>query len=66
MITLLLGRQAQVAEGCLADNIVITAEDIARSGATTVVDLLQQQRGIEISRTGGAGFSVIDFYSRCW
>ncbi len=57
------GRQAQVAKDVLADNIVITAEDIARSGATTVVDLLQQQRGIEISRTGGAG-SVSSIFIR--
>lgn len=48
-------RQAQVAKDVLADNVVITAEQILKSGATSIVDLLQQQRGIEISRTGGAG-----------
>ena len=48
-------RQAQVAKDVLADNVVITAEQIQRAGATSIVDLLQQQRGIEISRTGGAG-----------
>jgi vitamin B12 transporter len=48
-------RQPQVAKDVLADNVVITAEQIHLSGATSIVDLLQQQRGIEISRTGGAG-----------
>ncbi|MFZ6773272.1 TonB-dependent receptor domain-containing protein [Undibacterium sp. SXout7W] len=49
------GRQAQAAKDVLADNVVITAEEIALSGAVSIVDLLQQQRGIEISRTGGPG-----------
>jgi vitamin B12 transporter len=48
-------RVAEPAKDVLADNVVITAEQITNSGATTVVDLLQQQRGIEISRNGGAG-----------
>ncbi len=48
-------RVAEPAKDVLADNVVITAEQIANSGATTIVDLLQQQRGIEISRNGGAG-----------
>ena len=39
-------RQAQVAKDVLADNVVITAEQIQRAGATSIVDLLQQQRGI--------------------
>ncbi|MDE2428524.1 MAG: TonB-dependent receptor [Burkholderiales bacterium] len=49
------GRQTQAAKDVLADNVVISAEEIARSGAASIVDLLQQQRGIEISRTGGPG-----------
>ena len=49
------GRQIQAAKDVLADNVVLTADDIAKSGATGIVDLLQQQRGIEISRTGGPG-----------
>ncbi len=48
-------RQVQLAKDVLADNVVITAEQIQKAGATTIVDLLQQQRGIEVSRTGGAG-----------
>lgn len=39
----------------LSDAIVISAEEIERSGQTSIVDLLQQKRGIEISRNGGAG-----------
>lgn len=49
------GRQPQAAIDVLADNVVITAEQIQHSGAASVVDLLQQQRGIEISRNGGPG-----------
>lgn len=44
-----------VAQEVLADHLEISTEDIARAGASTIVDLLQQQRGIEISRYGGAG-----------
>lgn len=54
-VVITAGRQAQAAKDVLADNVVITAEDIAKSGAASVVDLLQQQRGIEITRNGGPG-----------
>ncbi|MDP1976778.1 TonB-dependent receptor domain-containing protein [Undibacterium sp.] len=56
-VVITAGRQTQAAKDVLADNVVITAEDIARSGAASVVDLLQQQRGIEITRNGGPGTS---------
>lgn len=49
------GRQPQFAKDVLADNVVINAEEIAKSGAVSVVDLLQKQRGIEITRNGGPG-----------
>lgn len=49
------GRQPQAAKDVLADNVVIGAEEIALSGASSIVDLLQQQRGIEIARNGGPG-----------
>lgn len=49
------GRQVQAAKDVLADNVVITEDEIARSGATGIVDLLQRQRGIEIARNGGPG-----------
>ncbi|BBB66109.1 outer membrane protein [Undibacterium sp. YM2] len=55
------GRQTQAAKDVLADNVVITAEDIAKSGAASVVDLLQQQRGIEIARNGGPGTTASVF-----
>ncbi|MBC3861880.1 TonB-dependent receptor [Undibacterium jejuense] len=49
------GRQVQAAKDVLADNVVITSEQIANAGSESLVDLLQQQRGIEITRNGGAG-----------
>lgn len=55
------GRQPQLAKDVLADNLVITAEEIAKSGASGIVDLLQQQRGIEISRNGGLGTNASVF-----
>lgn len=48
-------RTPQIAKEVLADNVVITAEDLARSGSTSLADVLQRQRGIELSRTGGPG-----------
>lgn len=50
-------RSEQAARDVLTDNIVISAEEIERSGQSTLVDLLQRQRGIEISRNGGPGTS---------
>lgn len=54
-VVITAGRQLQAAKDVLADNVVITAEEIAKSGASGIVDLLQQQRGIEIVRNGGPG-----------
>lgn len=48
-------RTPQLQRDVLADVTVITAEDIALSGAGSIVDVLQRQRGIEISRNGGPG-----------
>lgn len=48
-------RLALAAKDVLADNVLLGPEEIIQSGATSVVDLLQQQRGIEIARNGGAG-----------
>lgn len=48
-------RTPQIAKEVLSDNVVISAEDIARSGSTSLADLLQRQRGIEIGRNGGPG-----------
>ncbi|MBI3730301.1 MAG: TonB-dependent receptor [Burkholderiales bacterium] len=60
-VVITAGRQTQAAKDALADNVVITAEDIAKSGAASVVDLLQQQRGIEITRNGGPGTTASVF-----
>ncbi|MET3136883.1 vitamin B12 transporter [Undibacterium sp. GrIS 1.2] len=54
-VVITAGRQAQAAKDVLADNVVITAADIAKSGAASVAELLQQQRGVEITTNGGAG-----------
>ena len=48
-------RSPQIAKEVLSDNIVITSEEIARSGGTSLADVLQRQRGIEITRNGGPG-----------
>lgn len=48
-------RTPQIAKEVLADNTTISAEEIARSGQTSLVELLQRKRGIEITRNGGPG-----------
>jgi vitamin B12 transporter len=48
-------RTPQPAADILADHMLITANDIDRSGASNLIDLLQQQRGIEVVRNGGPG-----------
>ena len=50
-------RAPQAGVDVIADHVVISAEDIERSGATNVIDLLQKQRGIEVTRNGGPGAS---------
>ncbi|HVF63515.1 MAG TPA: TonB-dependent receptor plug domain-containing protein, partial [Casimicrobiaceae bacterium] len=46
-------RSAQPLAQIVADVTVIDAEEIARSGAQSLADLLQRQAGIEIVRNGG-------------
>ncbi|MCC6072532.1 TonB-dependent receptor plug domain-containing protein [Massilia sp. GCM10020059] len=48
-------RSTQPAMDVLSDHVVIGSDDIARSGARSVTDLLQLQRGIEVARNGGPG-----------
>ena len=48
-------RSNQAARDVLSDHVVIGSDDIARSGARSVIDLLQMQRGIEVARNGGPG-----------
>jgi vitamin B12 transporter len=43
------------ASDVLADNVYISPEEIAQAGQTSLVELLQRQRGVEISTSGGAG-----------
>ena len=43
------------ANDVLADNVYISSEEIAQAGQTSLVELLQRQRGVEISTIGGAG-----------
>lgn len=54
-------RTPQIAQDVLSDNVVITSEEIAQSGQTSLVDLLQRQRGIEIARNGGPGTAASVF-----
>lgn len=48
-------RTPQPREAVIADVSVIDAAEIQRGGQTTLVELLQQQAGIEINNTGGYG-----------
>ncbi|MEW7851492.1 TonB-dependent receptor [Massilia aurea] len=54
-------RTPQRAADVIADTTVINAEEIARSGAGSVADILQRQRGIEIARNGPAGTATSVF-----
>lgn len=51
-------RTPQRATDVIAQTTVIHAEEIARSGAGSVADILQRQPGIEIARNGSAGAST--------
>lgn len=47
-------RSAQDARDIVSDTISIGADEIARSGAGSITEVLQRQRGIEITRNGGS------------
>ena len=49
------------AKEVLSDILIISAEEIALSGSRTLEDLLQQKRGFEITRYGGAGSAASVF-----
>ncbi|WP_295990094.1 TonB-dependent siderophore receptor [Rugamonas sp.] len=51
-------RTPQKAGDIISDTLSISAEQIAESGAGSLIDLLQRQRGIEVARNGGAGTSA--------
>ena len=46
-------RTPQHARDVVSDTLSITAEEIARSGAGSITELMQRQRGIEVTRNGG-------------
>ena len=48
-------RAPRPASDILSDIVSIGPDEIARSGAGSITDLLQRQRGIEITRNGGPG-----------
>ena len=54
-------RSPQLASELLSDTVLIGPEEIARSGAGSVTDLLQRQRGIEVARNGGPGTTASVF-----
>lgn len=54
-------RTPQLVRDVLSDNVLIDAEEIAKSGQTSLVELLQRQRGIEINRNGGPGSAASVF-----
>ncbi|RZA35204.1 MAG: TonB-dependent receptor [Lysobacteraceae bacterium] len=54
-------RMPQRAADVIADTTVIHADEIARLGAGSVADVLQRQRGIEITRNGSAGAATSVF-----
>lgn len=51
-------RVAQARESVIADVTVIDREKIEQSGQSSIVDLLQQQSGVEVSSNGGLGKSA--------
>jgi vitamin B12 transporter len=54
-IVVTAARVAQPAEEAVHPTTVITAEEIARSGQSSLVDVLQVLGGVEVSRNGGNG-----------
>jgi vitamin B12 transporter len=48
-------RTPQSARDVVSDTLSISAEEISRSGAGSITELLQRQRGIEVTRNGGPG-----------
>jgi vitamin B12 transporter len=51
-------RTSQKVGDVISDHVVISSEEILQSGQTSLVDLLQLQRGVEVTRNGGAGSSA--------
>ncbi len=56
-------RSPSPANDVLADYSYISSEEIAQAGQTSLPDLLQQQRGVQISSSGGSG-NISSIYLR--
>jgi len=54
-------RTPQLASDVISDTLTINSTDIANSGAGSVIDLLQRQRGIEVASNGGPGTTASVF-----
>jgi len=54
-------RTPQAAHDVVADTLTIDSEEIINSGAGSITDLLQRQRGIEVTRNGGPGTNASVF-----
>ena len=54
-------RTPQIAQEVLADNVVISADEIAKAGQISLIELLQRKRGIEVARNGGPGTTASVF-----
>lgn len=48
-------RTPQLASEVISDTLTISAQDIANAGVGSLTELLQRQRGLEVTRNGGAG-----------
>jgi vitamin B12 transporter len=48
-------RTPQDTNAVISDHVIISTDDIARSGAANLIDLMQQQRAVEVTRNGGPG-----------
>jgi len=48
-------RTPQKASEVISDTVTITSDEIARAGVGSVTELLQRQRGLEVTRNGGPG-----------
>ena len=60
-VVITASRAPQAAADVLSDHVLLSSEDIVRSGAGNIVDLLQRQRGIEVARNGGPGTNASVF-----
>jgi len=52
-------RTPQAARDIISDTLSIDTDEIVRSGAGSITELLQRQRGIEVTRNGGPGTNAV-------